>query len=224
MKQTLVSSSIVKFFKIVKNTIFSFFLKTSILIASKSVWQRNSGNFQANIKAMPFFLRNFPTALAMGLLCLSMVGCQSLQPKISGELAMNNQDFVGLWDAYNDCQTASNPQAMQANLKILQSAPKPISLDDSPIPIPKFIKQLSSTRNSRLAVDPRAMAASCSIHLAETTRQAADWETSLHTYRSIVEDFPEPQYAFYVSEATRAIEKFSSVRPVSLSSRDSLVR
>ena len=169
-------------------------------------------------------IRNLQKLLAIGLLCFSMIGCQSLQPKNPGELALKNHDFVGLWDAYNDCRAGSNPHEMQRNLKILQTAPKPISLDDSPIPIPQFIKKLSSTRSSRLAVDPRAMAASCSIHMAETSRQAADWTTSLRTYQSIVENFPEPQYAFYVSEASRAIEEFSSVRPVSLSSHDSLVR
>jgi len=112
---------------------------------------------------------------------------------------------------------------MQRNLEALHSAPKPLSLDDSPIPVPKFIKKLSSTRNSRLAVDPRAMAASCSIHLAEMAYQSADWDTAFLTFQSIVENYPEPQYAFYVSEASKAIEEFSAVRPASLSSHDSLV-
>lgn len=162
--------------------------------------------------------------LGIGLLALSVMGCQAFQVKNTGELALKNDDFLALWDAYNDCQTGTNPHEMQRNLETLHAAPKPISLDDSPIPIPKFIKNLSSTRNSRLAVDPRAMTASCSIHLAEASRQTADWEKSFRTYQFILENFPEPQYAFYVSEASRAIEEFSTVRPASLSSRDSLVR
>lgn len=168
--------------------------------------------------------RSLRTLLVIGLLGLSMIGCQSLQPKNPGELALKNHDFVELWEAYNDCQAGLYPQAMQRNLEILQSAPTPISLDDSPIPVPKFIKKLSSTRNSRLAVDPRAMAASCSIHLAEVAQQMSDWDTSLRTLQDIVDQYPEPQYAFYVSEASRALEEFSTVRPASLSSRDSFVR
>lgn len=152
------------------------------------------------------------------------MGCQSFQPKNPGELAIENNGFIGLWEAYNDCLSGSNTQEMQKNLEALYLAPTPISLDDSPIPIPKFIKKLASTRNSRLAVDPRAMAASCSVQLAKVARQSADWDTSLRTWQSIIENYPEPQYAFYVSEATQAIGKFSSVRPASLSSRDSLVR
>ena len=169
-------------------------------------------------------MRSLRILLGMTLLCLSLIGCQSLQPVNPGELALKNDDFLGLWSAYNHCQEGSNAQEMQKHLEILLAAPTPISLDDSPIPIPQFIKKLSEMRNSRLAVDPRAMAASCAIHLAETSRQVSDWTTSLQTYQSIVDNFPQPQYAFYVSEASRAIEEFSSVQPASLSSRDSLVR
>ncbi len=168
--------------------------------------------------------RNLQRLLGFTLLCMSLFGCQSLQPKTPGELALKNHDFIGLWDAYNNCQAGSNFQDIQENLEILQEAPTPISLDDSPIPIPKFIKKLSSVRNSRLAVDPRAMAASCSIHLAEVSRQSLNWEASLRTYQSIIDNFPEPQYAFYVSAASQAIEEFSAVRPASLSTHHSLVR
>lgn len=168
--------------------------------------------------------KNLIRLFALGLITLSFVGCQSLQVKDPGEQAIPNHAFISLWDTYNHCLTGSNTQEMQRNLQILHSAPKPISLDDSPIPIPKFIKKLSSTRNSRLAVDPRAMAASCSIQLAKVARQSADWDTSLRTWQSILDNYPEPQYAFYVSEATQAIQQFSSALPVSLSSHDSLVR
>ncbi|MDH5586160.1 MAG: hypothetical protein OEZ57_08930 [Nitrospirota bacterium] len=162
--------------------------------------------------------------LAIGLISLVFLGCQSFQAKNPGELSLKNHDFIGLWDAYNDCQTGFHTQDMQQKLEILHAAPTPISLDDSPIPIPQFIKKLTSSRNSRLAVDPRAMAASCSMHLAEVAYQTHDLDTSLRTWQSIVREYPEPQYAYYVSEATQAIENFSSILPASLSSHDALVR
>ena len=168
--------------------------------------------------------RNLIRLLALSLITVSFLGCQTFQVEDPGELAIEHHAFIKLWDTYNHCLRGSNTQEMQRNLEILHSAPKPISLDDSPIPIPKFIKKLSSTRNSRLAVDPRAMAASCSIHLAEIAHQSADWDIALRTFRTIVENYPDPQYAFYVSKATQAIEQFSSALPASLSSHDSLVR
>jgi len=168
----------------------------------------------------PTIFNIFLTALLSSILA----GCQVFHPKVQGELAMEDQDFMGIWDAYNHCMTEYDIQQMQANLHVLDSAPKPISLNDSPIPVPKFLKKLSSSRKSRLAVDPRAMAASCSIHLAEVAQQSADWHTALRTFHSIIKNYPEPQYAFYVTKANQAMEQFSSVRPASLSSQDALVR
>ena len=162
--------------------------------------------------------------ILIGLLSVAFLGCQGLPPKSYGELAMEDQDFLGIWDAYNRCMDGSDIQHMQANLHVLASAPKPISLDDSPIPVPAFLKKLSSARGSRLAVDPRAMAASCSIHLAEVAQLSADWPTALLTFQAILKDYPEPQYAFYVTKANQAIDQITTVRPVSLSIQEALVR
>lgn len=162
--------------------------------------------------------------LLVGLLSVAFLGCQGLQPKSYGELAMDDQDFLGIWDIYNLCMDGSDIQHIQANLQVLASAPKPISLDDSPIPVPAFLKKLSSARSSRLAVDPRAMAASCSIHLAEVAQLSADWPTALHTFQAILKDYPERQYAFYVTKANQALEQFTTVQPVSLSTQESLFR
>lgn len=137
---------------------------------------------------------------------------------------MEDQDFLGIWNAYNRCMDGSDINHMRSNLQVLASAPKPISLDDSPIPVPTFLKKLSSARRSRLAVDPGAMAASCSIHLAEVAQLSSDWPTALRTFQSILKDYPEPQYAFYVTKANQAIEQFTTIRPVSLSAQETLVR
>ena len=137
---------------------------------------------------------------------------------------MEDQEFLGIWDAYNLCIDGSDIQHMQANLSVLASAPKPISLDDSPIPVPTFLKKLSTARASRLAVDPRAMAASCSIHLAEVAQLSSDWPTALRTFQEIIKDYPESQYAFYVSKANQALEQLTTVRPVSPSTQEVLVQ
>ncbi len=172
----------------------------------------------------PPIIKKGMTFFTMMALSLIMVGCHSFQATNPGELALENHAFISLWDTYNECLAGSDTEEMQLHLEVLHSAPTPISLNDSPIPVPTFIKNLSSTRNSRLAVDPRAMAAACSIRIGEVANQAADFHTALRTFQTIVENYPEPQYAFYVSKATQAIEQFATTRPVSLSSRDSFVQ
>lgn len=158
------------------------------------------------------------------LISITLMGCQGFQLTVPGELAMEDEHFLDTWESYNYCMEGSDIPQMLVHLQILNSAPKPISLDDSPIPVPLFLKKLSSARSSRLAVDPRAMAASCSIRLAEVAQQSANSYMALLTLQSILKNYPEPQYAWYVTKASEAIEHFSSVHPTSLSSRDSLVR
>lgn len=161
--------------------------------------------------------------ILVSFLSITFIGCQGIQPKSSGELAMEDQEFLGIWDTYNHCVDGSDIQHMQANLSVLASAPKPISLDDSPIPVPAFLKKLSTARGSRLAVDPRSMAVSCSIHLAEVAQLSSDWPTALRTFQEIIKDYPEPQYAFYVSKANQALEQLTAVQPVLLSTQEVLV-
>lgn len=156
-----------------------------------------------------------------GLALTLLVGCQSFQASAPGELALQEGDFLGLWDAYNFCMVGRDISQLQENLTVLEAAPKPISLDESPIPIPSFIKELSSSRSSRLAVDPRAMAASCSIHLADVARKTQNFETAYRVLENMATNYPEPQYAFYVAKAHDTLEQLnSSFRPVSLSSQE----
>ena len=159
--------------------------------------------------------------LLPGLTLLLLMGCQSFQPSAPGELALKEGDFLGLWDAYNFCMVGRNINEIQSNLTELRSAPKPISLNESPIPVPAFIKQITSSRSSRLAVDPRAMAASCSIHLAEVAQQTRNLEVAYRTLESMATDFPEPQYAYYVAKAQTTLEQLNSpFQSVTFSSRN----
>ena len=159
------------------------------------------------------------------LLCVwAFIGCQSFQPKHSGELALKNHDFLDLWESYNSCLTSRDLNSIRESLLALDAAPRPISLEDSPIPVPKFLKNLSTHRSSRLAVDPRAMSASCSIHLAETAKQSNDWNTALLTLKEVLKDYPEARYTYYTTKAQMALEQFHTTLPASLSSQDLLVR
>ena len=167
--------------------------------------------------------RKWGYSLLGGLLLTSLVGCQSIHTATSGELALKEGDFLGLWDAYNFCMVGRDLSQIQVKLTELQRAPKPMSLNESPIPVPSFLKQLSSSRSSRLAVDPRAMAASCSIHLAEVAQETQNFKAAYRVLESMATDFPEPQYAYYVTEAEQALEQLnSSFRLVSFTSRNAL--
>ncbi len=155
----------------------------------------------------------------------ALVGCQALQPTTQGELALEDGDFMGLWDSYNSCMVSNNVGELQTYLEELHAAPKPISFHESPIPIPAFIKKMNSSRISRLAVDPRAMAASCSLQLAEVARQHQKFDIAVRVLENMKRDFPEPQYAYYVAKANNDLTILNSpFKTVSSSNSDTLRR
>ena len=159
-------------------------------------------------------LKSYSVTCVLSLLILS--GCQSLQPTQKGELSLQDSEFMGLWNTYQQCMTNQNLTQMQEYMAQLSEAPRPISIQHSPIPLPKFLVNLTSKRSSRLAVDPRAMTASCALQAGQTAWNAGDHILAQDILHSIVEQYPEAEYSYYVSEARAVISQTPSLRRVSL--------
>ena len=152
-----------------------------------------------------------------GILSLLMLsGCQGLQPTAKGELSLQDSEFMGLWDTYNQCMVDQNPLQMRDYAVKLAEAPRPISIQHSPIPLPKFLVNLTSNRGSRLSVDPRAMTASCVLQAGQTAWKTGDYALAHNLLQSIINEYPEIEYAYYVSEARTTILQVPSLRNVSL--------
>ncbi len=147
---------------------------------------------------------------------LILSGCQSLQPTAKGELSLQDSEFMGLWDTYKQCMLVQNPLQMQEYAVQLSEAPRPISIHHSPIPLPKFLVNLTANRGSRLSVDPRAMTASCALQAGQTAWETGDYNLAHNLLQSIIEEYPEAEYAYYVSEARTTISQVPSLRNVSL--------
>lgn len=160
---------------------------------------------------------NIKKIVFIGLVALlTLSGCQSLQPTEKGELSLQDSEFMGLWDTYNSCVADQDPLQMQVYGEELAKAPGPVSIHHSPIFVPEFLKKLTSTRTSRLAVDPRAMAASCTLQAGQVAWRAGQYHLAQDLLQSVMTKYPEPEYAYYVSEARTAMQYVPSLRNVSL--------
>ena len=143
-------------------------------------------------------------------------GCHSLQPTEKSELTLENSEFMGLWSMYNRCAIDQDPLQMRDYVHQLTEAPRPISINQSPIPLPKFLKNLASHRGSRLSVDPRAMAASCALLAGEIAWKTGDPELARELLQAVVDGYPEAEYAYYVEKARDTMEQVPYMRNVSL--------
>ncbi len=147
---------------------------------------------------------------------LLLSGCQSFQPTEKGELSLQDSEFMGLWNTYNQCMVGQNPIQMQKYVTQLREAPRPVSIHHSPIPLPKFLVNWTSDKSSRLSVDPRAMTASCALQAGERAWKTGNYFLAHDILQSIINEYPEAEYAYYVSEAREAISQVPSLRNVSL--------
>ncbi|WP_447971695.1 hypothetical protein [Nitrospira sp. M1] len=123
---------------------------------------------------------------------------------------------MSLWTLYNDCVVDGNPLQMQEYVDQLSEAPGPITIHHSPIPLPKFLKNWTSARSSRLSVDPRAMAVSCALQAGQTAWESGSYLLAQDLLQSVIDGYPEPEYAYYVAEAKSAISQIPTFRSVSL--------
>ncbi len=155
--------------------------------------------------------------LSIGLTALVLLsGCQSLQPIEKGELSLPDAEFMGLWATYNDCIVDQDPLHMKEYVLQLTDAPRPISIHHSPIPLPRFLKNWTSNRGSRLSVDPRAMAASCALQAGTTAWKTGHYILAQDLLQSIIDEYPEAEYAYYVSQARSTILQVPSFRNAAL--------
>ena len=152
----------------------------------------------------------------LGTLLISFGGCQSLQLPSKGESTIDRSAFMALWEAYSQCQSSRDPSAMQTQLVHLQEAPSPVTIEDSPIPLPRFLTKLASKKTiSRLAVDPKAMAASCALQTGRSAVLAQQYELAMDMFRLVMANYSEPQYAYYMNQARQELSQVPTLMSVS---------
>jgi hypothetical protein len=112
-----------------------------------------------------------------------------------------------MWDLYRHCQTSSDVDSVliaarelrqSADIHVMPTADLPANLD-------RFV----SRQPVRTTVDPKAMAASCTLQAARTSLNAGREHEAEQLLHSVVASYPESEYTFYVEQAKLWIEELS---------------
>ena len=133
------------------------------------------------------------------LLALGAMGCQRATPHPSSPF--HDASFTGLWDTYRHCQTSEDAVEMKADALRLDETVRTMREDTSSALIPDGIERLVDERPSRLAVDPRAMAASCALLAGYQARLAGLPQLAAEMFAHIVSRYPVERYRYYVVQA-----------------------
>ena len=137
------------------------------------------------------------TGLLLAVLLLA--GCQSAPQAAKSDA--HNTGFMSLWATYQRCETGSDVEAMQADaIHLTKMAQHPGVGMDTDIPLPQMIRRFVSEPANRLAVDPKAMAAHCSLQTGLVALSAGRHDVADRMFRSVM-TYPEPAYSYYVNRA-----------------------
>lgn len=161
----------------------------------------------------PSFKQSIGSLLGVMLL---VSGCHTGAPvKTAG---LDNPGFMNLWGTYTHCKSTSDIAETQLDMGKLTNAALASQGDEGfVLPMPQQLERLVTTPANRLAVDVRAMAASCSLHAGhvafghgriDLAREALTGVITLHKQNN------EPNY--YLAQAHKLLSEIETGVQISL--------
>lgn len=144
--------------------------------------------------------------LAASLLMV-LGGCQSMQSPDKPAL-LDNAAFMSLWDTYRHCQAGVDIDAMHEDVQHLTSAAlsQEQPARDLPFPLPEFVKRVVAQPAPRLAADPKAMVASCTLATGRAALRAERFDLATGLFQTVLRNHRQPEYAYYADQARIGLE------------------
>ena len=144
----------------------------------------------------------------LGRVCLIVmmvagIGCQH---GTTPRPASNEASFTDLWETYRHCQKSEDPHEMKVDALHLDQTVQKLADDNKAPLIPDELEQLVLDRPTRLAVDPKAMAASCALLAGYQARVAGESRLAAEMFGHILSNYSLTRYRYYVVQAYHALK------------------
>ena len=131
-------------------------------------------------------------------------GCQSLWPFDSSAILLDNMQFMETWETYLHCRSSAQPDEIRADLQQLNRVAHAVTAQNQPsVLVPAAIRARLEAFPSRLAVDPRSMAAACALHGGHVALSAGQSELSVELFAVAGTAQEGSAYVSYAVEAER---------------------
>jgi hypothetical protein len=140
------------------------------------------------------------------LVTIFLVVSSGCQHKPTDQPASHEASFGELWDTYRHCQKSQDPHAMKVDALHLDQTVQKLTDDKKTPLIPDQLEQLMLDRPTRLAVDPRAMAASCALLAGYQARVVGESQLAAEMFSHILSNYPITRYRYYVVQAYHALK------------------
>lgn len=139
--------------------------------------------------------------LSVGML---LAGCQLFDASTQST-TMRSTSVMSMWELYRHCQSSGDVETVLSVAKQLQQ-----SADTHVVPapdVPKSLDRFVTKQPVRTTVDPKALAASCTLQAARTSLSAGREQEAEQLLYAVVLSYPESDYTFYVAQAKVWIEE-----------------
>lgn len=139
--------------------------------------------------------------LSVGMLC---AGCQLFDGSMHS-MPVRSPSVMSMWELYRHCQSSGDVETVLSAAKQLQQ-----SADTHVVPapdVPKSLDRFVTKQPVRTTVDPKALAASCTLQAARTSLSAGREQEAEQLLYAVVLSYPESDYTFYVAQAKVWIEE-----------------
>lgn len=138
--------------------------------------------------------------IGMLVLAVTTVGCQS--SPTTPPVRYDNVRFMDVWSTYTHCLSTGETQAALLDANKLREVSQ-AQLPRSPLDnlLPTKLRSMVSQPASRLAVDVRAMAASCSLRAGDLAMSAGESDLARDQFRDVLQNHAESDYSYYTAQA-----------------------
>lgn len=134
-------------------------------------------------------------------------GCHGLWPFDSSAPLLDNTRFMETWETYLHCRSSAEPDEIRADLQQLNRVAHAVTAQNQPsVLVPAAIRARLEAFPSRLAVDPRSMAAACALHGGHVALSAGQSELSVELFTVAGAAQEGSVYVSYAVEAKRRLK------------------
>ena len=117
---------------------------------------------------------------------------------------------MSLWQTYNDCKVASDLIQASSGLEKLSAATQAQEgYRGFVLPLPSPLEQFVASQPNRLAVDVRAMTASCSLHTGQLALHHGRIDMARNAFSTVLtlEEEVSPYYAMQAKKFLTELEQ-----------------
>ncbi len=179
-----------------------FFWHHVCLVLSVLVDKRTrTGNLRKR-KGTGLMIKGWLPTVIVGLV---LAGCQGA-PQTHHGPGLDNNGFLSLWSTYERCENGGELYELMGYEHTLhRSVEQATRIADPLIALPDSLERFVKTPKPRLSVDPKAMAAACTLYTGQMALTVGRTDIATEMFEAAIDRNPEPEYGYYVAEAQEGL-------------------